>query len=49
MLTVKVFFNKDCVEFQNLVKHNRSLLEKIQLSEKYNLLFKKYRTLIFPA
>jgi hypothetical protein len=35
MLIVKVFFNKDCVEFHNLVKHNHSLLEKIQSSEKY--------------
>jgi hypothetical protein len=35
LLIVKVFFNKDCVEFHNLVKHNHSLLEKIQSSEKY--------------
>jgi hypothetical protein len=35
MIIVKVFFNKDCVEFHNLVKHNHSLLEKIQSSEKY--------------
>jgi hypothetical protein len=35
MLNVKVFFNKDYVEFHNLVKHNHSLLEKIQSSEKY--------------
>jgi hypothetical protein len=35
MLIVKVFFNKDCVEFHSLVKHNRSLLEKIHSSEKY--------------
>jgi hypothetical protein len=35
MLIVKVFPNKDCVEFHNLVTHNHSLLEKIQSSEKY--------------
>jgi hypothetical protein len=35
MLIVKVFLNKDCVGFHNLVKHNYSLLEKIQSSEKY--------------
>jgi hypothetical protein len=35
MLIVKVFFNKDCMEFHNLVKQNYSLLEKIQSSEKY--------------
>jgi hypothetical protein len=35
MLIVEMFFDKDCVEFHNLVKHNHSLLEKIQSSEKY--------------
>jgi hypothetical protein len=35
MLTVKVFLNKDCVEFRNVVKHNHSLPKKIQSSEKY--------------
>jgi hypothetical protein len=33
VIIVKVFFNKDCVEFRNLVEHNHSLLEKIVIWE----------------